>query len=36
MGRTAPRRLERVLEQAEALEIPVPRLQEIGAQLRDR
>ena len=35
-GRTAPRRLERVLEQARALEIPVPRLQEIAAALRER
>ena len=36
MGRTAPRRLERVLEQAAALEIPVPRLQEIAAARRAR
>lgn len=36
LGRTAPRRLERVLEQARDLGIPVPRLQEIAAARRER
>lgn len=36
MGRTAPRRLERALEQAKDLDLPVPRLQEIAAARRER
>jgi hypothetical protein len=36
MGRSAARRLERALEQAKDLEIPVPRLQEIAAARRSR
>ena len=36
MGRAAPRRLERVLEQAKDLDLPVPRLQEIAAARRER
>jgi len=36
VGRTAPRRLERTLDQARELDIRVPRLQEIAAAWRDR
>ena len=36
MGRSATRRLERVLEQARELDIPIPRLQEIAGARREK